>query len=392
MSDTKPPVPSQRSGLGSGLRATGRLLAALTAAALRILARAIGGVVAALWGSWRHLDKRRRRIIAALLGLVVIAGLGWSLRDAAYHWNEARQGKRPLLTAKSWFYNLMHVDVENVARQPADLAVIDYERGDTATAPLSKAEVDRLRIKPDGGKRIVVSYMSIGEAESYRFYWKKDWDKDPPGWYVAENCAWPRNYMVRFWHDGWRDIMFNGKDSFLQRIVDAGLDGVYLDRIDVYENLRDERPTARDDMIKFVADLAAKARQLKPGFLVIAQNAEGLLTDRAYRAVIDGLGKEDLLYGVHGSYSRNPAQEIADNLRQIRKLQRDYKPVFAVEYLANPQQIAVAREELVSLGMVPTFAHKGLDGLDPTLPRPPSAIQYGTPEWVEKNCQGKKHW
>ena len=45
--------------------------------------------------------------------------------------------------------------------------------------------------------------------------------------------------------------------------------------------------------------------QLKPGFLVIAQNAEGLLSDRAYRSVIDGLGKEDLLYGGRASSQRS---------------------------------------------------------------------------------------
>ena len=50
-------------------------------------------------------------------------------------------------------------------------------------------------------------------------------------------------------------------------------------------------------MIAFVQALAARARALKPGFLIVPQNAEELLTDQAYRAVIDGLGKEDLLFG-----------------------------------------------------------------------------------------------
>lgn len=323
---------------------------------------------------------------------LVLLPLAWSWRDVPYHWGEALTGRRPLLAAKSWFYNLMHVDVENVARQTADLVVVDYTRGDATNAPLTPAEVDRMRVKPDGGRRLVVSYFSIGEAESYRFYWKKDWETDPPGWYVAENCAWPRNYMVRFWHDGWRDIIYRGAGSYLERIIAAGMDGVYLDRIDIYENLLSERPTARQDMIGFVSDLAAKARELKPGFLVIAQNAEGLLRDRAYRSVIDGLGKEDLLYGGRASNVRNPQSEVAPLVRLMNKLQWDWKPVFAVEYLSDPGLIGVARDELIRLGMVPTFAHKSLDGLDPTLPRPPSTMPYGTPEWVAKNCQGKRHW
>ena len=31
-----------------------------------------------------------------------------------------------------------------------------------------------IKIKNNGGKRIVVAYLSIGEAENYRFYWNKN--------------------------------------------------------------------------------------------------------------------------------------------------------------------------------------------------------------------------
>jgi cysteinyl-tRNA synthetase len=250
-----------------------------------------------------------------------------------------------------------------------------------------------MKARPDGRKRIVLSYFSIGEAESYRYYWKNEWAGDQvPGWYVAENCAWPRNYMVRFWHDGWKDIIYRGADSFLARIVAAGFDGVYLDRMDVFWELLKERPSAREDMIRFVTEIAETGRRLKPGFLVVAQNAEDLLEEARYRDVIDGLGKEDLFYGQSGTNTRNPEGEIAQSVHHIRRLQRDWKPVFAVEYVTEAALVEAAKVELQRLGMVPTVAHRSLDGHPPTHHRPPSGIKYGTPEWINEQCKDKRHW
>lgn len=331
--------------------------------------------------------------IMLLMGLVVLLGAGWSWRQPIGHWWDAFLGNRPLLAAKSWHYQLMDISVAGLVRSDADVVVTEFSHSTGTRAAFTPDEVARIKARPGGGKRIALSYFSIGEAESYRFYWKPEWTEgNMPAWHVAENCAWPRNHLVRFWQDGWKDIIYRGPDSFLKRIVDAGFDGVYLDRIDVYEVLLSERPSAREDMIAFVSELAAAARRMKPGFLVVAQNAEDLLTEGRYRDVIDGLGKEDMLYGGHGTNERNGADDIAWSRERIAKLQSDLKPVFAVEYLSKPDLIAKTRRELLGADMVPTFAHRSLDGGDPVEPRPESTIKYGTPEWIGEQCQGKRHW
>jgi cysteinyl-tRNA synthetase len=200
--------------------------------------------------------------------------------------------------------------------------------------------------------------------------------------------------MVRFWHDGWKDIVYRSKKSYLSRIIDAGFDGVYLDRIDVFWEQMKARPSARDDMISFVTEMAETARKRKPGFIFIAQNAEDLLVEKRYRDVIDGLGKEDLLHGMHGTNTRNSNKEISESLRGIRHLLADWKPVFAVEYVQTQPLIDSARRELHGLGLVPTFAHRSLDGFEPLMPRPNQEKQYGTPEWIERECKAKNkpHW
>jgi cysteinyl-tRNA synthetase len=100
---------------------------------------------------------------------------------------------------------------------------------------LTAGEVSSLRTKANGGSRLVVAYMSIGEAEDYRFYWQPDWSDEPPAWLAEENPDWPGNYKVRYWDPEWQSIIYGTGDSYLGRILSAGFDGVYLDIIDAFE-------------------------------------------------------------------------------------------------------------------------------------------------------------
>ena len=360
---------------------------------LRRLLAALGRAGQLLASAWSWARPWQKALAVAALALLALAPLAEEWSDLAYHRIDAELGRRPLLQARSWHYQLTDGKLDELAKSDADLLIIDYaiEKG---ALPLTPAEVARLKVKPDGKPRLVVSYLSIGEAEIWRWYWRPDWQgEDMPGWEVAENCAWPGAHMVRFWHDGWRDIVYRGRRSYLKRIVEAGFDGVYLDRVDVWEQLLDERPTARADMIDFVAELADTARQLKPGFLIIPQNAESLLSDRFYRNLIDGLGKEDLLYGQTETGQRNRERDIVWSQHRLDQLARIYKPVFAVEYLTTKPAIEAAARELTSRGLVPTFQHRSLDGSDPTdINMPRKAEVHGTPEWTAEQCKTRRWW
>ncbi len=113
-----------------------------------------------------------------------------------------------------------------------DLLIVDAFYNDTV---LAAPDVASLKTKSGGGSRFVIAYMSIGEAEDYRYYWQDSWTVDPPSWLAGENPNWPGNYKVRYWDAEWRAIIFGNDGSYLKRILDAGFDGVYLDIIDAYE-------------------------------------------------------------------------------------------------------------------------------------------------------------
>ena len=113
-----------------------------------------------------------------------------------------------------------------------DILIVDAFFNDEL---LSSDDVNRLKTKANGGKRLVISYMSIGEAEDYRYYWKDEWKNNPPKWLDEENPDWEGNYKVKYWIKDWQKIIYGSNDSYLDKILSAGFDGVYLDIIDAFE-------------------------------------------------------------------------------------------------------------------------------------------------------------
>ncbi len=115
-----------------------------------------------------------------------------------------------------------------------DLLIMDFFFGDD-NQEFNTTEVEQLKQKANGGTRLVVSYMSIGEAEDYRYYWNESWTVGSPTWLKAENSEWEGNYKVEYWNTEWQGIIFGSETSYLDKIIDAGFDGVYLDIIEGFE-------------------------------------------------------------------------------------------------------------------------------------------------------------
>lgn len=347
------------------------------------------------------LEMLKRLAIAGVLAGVALLAYIWG--DVPGNWYEATQtGKRPLWNVRNWHYQLQKVDIDKIAATDSDLVVVDYERtpSEPPGAPrvqLTPDEVAKLKVRPDGKRRYVLSYLSVGEAEEKRFYWKPEWKTDPaqrPSWLHVNNCAWPGAWAVHFWEDGWKNIVYRGQDSYLQRIIAAGFDGVYLDRVDMYGDfpqISTVRAGASEDMIKLVEELGRTARAIKPGFFVLPNNGLPLLTDRRFRTAIDGIGMEELLYSHKGTGVRNDQGDINGSMRYLRKLLWDYKPAFTLEYLVTKDSIQSAEAELKSLHVIGGFPTRALDGGDPTAPID-LATNPGTPEFIKANCTKANSW
>ncbi len=302
------------------------------------------------------------------------------------------------LSVDSWGYQLQEFDLPALAASAFGALVIDYSTTGDASGELTAAQVNALRAGPCG-QRAVLAYLSIGEAESYRYYFDAAWLDavgDPgagaPAFLGPTNPDWEDNYKARYWLRAWQRVLFgnaSGPDrSYVDRIIDVGFDGVYLDIVDAYEfwgpseiGGNDERRRAPADMIKLVRRLAKYARKTRglSGFLVVPQNGAGIIDSetypdadnpdneaarqrRAYFKAIDAIGAEDTFYfGARDENNGLHLQRFTIELLDV--FAAAGKSVLAIDYLTQRGKIDRFWELASERGYVPYVSRRELDRL-----------------------------
>ncbi len=286
----------------------------------------------------------------------------------------AKQRRAVLANVKTWGYQLRFIEPADVAASPYDLVVIDHaiSANRRFLREFTPDEVAAMKIRPDGSRRLLLAYLSIGEAERYRFYWNQDWYLAPtrPAWLGQVNPRWDGNFPVKFWDPEWQRLIFGTPDAYVDRIVAQGFDGIYLDRADVYAELIKENPDGKRDMAAFIVALSGHARRSNPGFVVVMQNAEELVANKTLRAALDGIAKEDLFYGVEHVEKANPPEMVAGSLADLRLAKKSGLAVWAVEYLSDPQLARDAELRMAREGFVFLLTERSLGTLGSVLPGP----------------------
>ncbi len=272
-----------------------------------------------------------------------------------------------ILWAEGWVYQLQNPNPRALARAGFDVAVMDYSKDGTAGTRFKRAEVRKMQRK--GVEAL--AYFSIGEAEGYRFYWDPDWvgrrDSNEftalaPDWLGRTNPDWAGNYKVRYWDPEWRATAL---EPYLDQIIAAGFNGVYLDIVDGFEYwsdrgsygpgketrrpddpIGDEREAALRmiDLVKWIADYGRANSKFGRKFQVFPQNGENLVRyDQGgkFLRAIAGLGVEDVFFD---ETERQPKRETNFRLRGLKKVVKRGKLVLCVDYVDDGRRGAAQNE------------------------------------------------
>ncbi|AWF81090.1 hypothetical protein BTJ40_09840 [Microbulbifer sp. A4B17] len=129
-------------------------------------------------------------------------------------------------------YSTPQAFVDALSETNYDILIIDFFFNGE---PYTEEQIEQLKEKENGGRRLVLAYVNIGEAQDDRYYWRSFWYSNPPSWLLGEVPGEPGNYYVEYWQQGWQEIIFGNDDSYIFMIVDAGFDGAYMDGIDAFE-------------------------------------------------------------------------------------------------------------------------------------------------------------
>ncbi len=237
---------------------------------------------------------------------------------------------------ESWAYQLQNADPDKITESGFDLIVIDYSRDGSEKSKYSREDLEKIKEKGI----IIIAYLSIGEAEDYRFYWKKDWYSNPPNWLGKENKEWEGNYAVKYWNNEWRSIIF----SYLDKIIEQGFAGIYLDKVDEFEYWSDEdngenlilsEEDAAKRMIRFIEEIAKYTKnKTNRGFYIIIQNGERILEydNDTLLKIISGWAVEDLFYK---ELEPLPEQQIRERTFYLDKVKEKGKIILSVDYVDN---------------------------------------------------------
>jgi len=259
-----------------------------------------------------------------------------------------------LSEVNDWAYWLQNIDLTELGASAFDLAVIDYSANGGASGEWTTTEIETLRNRGGEQPKFAIAYLSIGEAEDYRYYWQDGWTPGNPSWLGKENPNWAGNYLVKYWEDDWQTIVYD----YLDRILAQGFDGIYLDKVDSCWDHEADYPDAPQWMVDFVREISEYGSSKREGFLTIVQNAAPLAADfPEHPGNVAGIGQEaPYFFATDIPRSENPTDdyqgrmELEDDLDSFRAAGGI---VLTVDYCNEQANIDYAYQRSAGKGYIP---------------------------------------
>jgi hypothetical protein len=137
-----------------------------------------------------------------------------------------------------------------------------------------------------------------------------------------------------------------------------GIEGVVLDCRQTLADARRRGRAALDFLNVAIVDFATRARLVNPNFLLILGNAAELASDPRVNRAIDGVAKENLLFGIDGIGVANSRTDVIAGLHDLHRVKRAGHIVLVTEHLAE-DAVDVrkgARQTLDALGFAVRFS------------------------------------
>jgi cysteinyl-tRNA synthetase len=230
-----------------------------------------------------------------------------------------------------WNYQLQKYDqrfFKRMGMSSEALWVIDYSKDGSEDKKFTAQEIDMFKSR----NNVILSYLSIGEAEDYRYYFKSM----PKDLIKTENPEWKGNYPVKYWEEQWKTIIFKNEKSYLNRIQAAGFDGVYLDIVDAFQYYKD-KTTYAVKMANFIQELSVKAKKNNPQFKIYIQNGVDIIDyldnkqKTQFYAAIDGISLEAILF----NSTTYQMMDTAPIEKLVKQYQKQHKHILSVEYTVS---------------------------------------------------------
>lgn len=337
------------------------------------------------------------------LGLVILWSALCLAQSPAAETSVVRQVR--LNEVKTWACNIQDVETPRQRKELVgthfDMYVLEPVVTEKGNASFDCAGLVRdirdYNIKHYQKSPIILAYINIGEAESWRWYWKADWGVGNPAWIArSDPDGWQDCYPVAFWHPEWQDLVIYGRGgkSQVEESLKAGFDGICMGWVEAFgDPLVAARAKAgkmdpAQAMFDFIGRIRDYARNssahANTNYLIVAQNAPELFKEnpQRYLALIDGIACEGIWFDGTGGFNNwdeprgynIPTDRIFDGwteklLEYLAPMQGKL-PIFCLEYAQDVKGEEPAKLVYTRLaprhGFIPYCTRRALSQLSRT--------------------------
>ncbi|OIR02334.1 hypothetical protein GALL_154910 [mine drainage metagenome] len=157
-------------------------------------------------------------------------------------WDERSEHIDHVSEARNWLpcfggeaFHSRQAWIDRLAATNYDVLVLDPFRNGEA---LSKADIDALKVKVMGTRRLVLAVLPVGIANADRWYWKPDWRAGNPSYLLGPLEEDPKAWLTTYWAGEWEKLL----GTYFNGLADLGVDGFLLDSVDAYTLFEDRYP------------------------------------------------------------------------------------------------------------------------------------------------------
>ena len=104
--------------------------------------------------------------------------------------------------------------------------------------PFTADEINSLKFKKNGTKRLLIAEMNVSETTPSDYFWKKEWEKKLPEWIRRRSFVEENSYITEYWHPTWKEII----SRHFKDIIRSNFDGVFFTGIENYQYFEKQTP------------------------------------------------------------------------------------------------------------------------------------------------------
>ncbi|MFV0626775.1 MAG: hypothetical protein ACK5N8_05455 [Alphaproteobacteria bacterium] len=102
----------------------------------------------------------------------------------------------------------------------------------------TKAEIESMKFKKNGAKRLIIAEMNLTEANPIDYFWQEDWQLGSPSWLKRKSFVEENSVITEYWQPQWREVLSKHFNS----IMNSGFDGVWFTGTENYQYFEKQTP------------------------------------------------------------------------------------------------------------------------------------------------------